>query len=212
VVVVLAAAAVLWWLLDSTVSQDLYDETVAELTASEEALTASEGALTTSEEALTASEGALTTAQDELAELQAEADQMRLALDAEADQVAELEALNEALQSQIAPAQRVARFMAYWSLDWVPEAVAEMQAVGVDTTTADAMLQELGHSETWIEFADGTSWLQVNESVAAIDDEVLTAAWARWVDAEIGSVEEMTAWAEVQHRIAYLMLDALADG
>lgn len=199
VVIVIAAAAALWWLLDSTVSESDYDEVVAELTASDEALAAAQ-----------ADAAAL---QGDLDALRAENEELSAALRVETGQVAEANALAESLHSQLDAAMTSAKYNAYFALNWFPEDVAAMQEVGLDTATADALLQELGETETWLEWVEIESvWLMQDRILADIDDDALTDAWVRWLDAEPVSVEQMAAWAEFNNRLAYLILDPISGG
>lgn len=198
-VIVIGAAAALWWLLDSTVPASDYDEVVAELAASDEAL-----------EAARADAAVL---QEDLDARRAENDDLSAALAVETEQVAELDALAESLQNQMDAAATSAKHNAYLALDWIPEDVAAMQEVGVDTTTANALLQELGETETWNEWVETENvWLTRDKTLAEIDDDALTDAWVRWWDAEIDSVEEAAALADFNNRLAYLILKPLNGG
>jgi hypothetical protein len=74
-------------------------------------------------------------------------------------------------------------------------------------------LQELGETETWLEWVEIESvWLMQDRILADIDDDALTDAWVRWLDAEPVSVEQMAAWAEFNNRLAYLILDPISGG
>lgn len=189
-VAVLAAAAVYWWLLDSTVSQDLYDETVAELTVAEESLAA---------------------AHDDAAELQSELDalsreieELTTAVAAGADQVAEL-------RGRLDAAETATRFLAYRYVTGTPEDLAALLDGGFDTTSADAILQHLGETETLTEWVEGTPWVMIDHAVSDIDDEMLTTAWSRYLEADVGSMEETVAVVEFEGRLLSLILDALND-
>jgi hypothetical protein len=190
VIIVAAVAAAFSWLLSSTVSESDYDEVVAELTASEEAVDALE---------------------TEVDALGAENEGLAAALSVETDRVAEAEETADSLSSRLDAALSSVKYQAYLALNWFPEDVAAMQEVGLDTATADALLAELGETETWIEWVEtDNAWLMQDKALADIDDDALTAAWVRWNNAEFGSFEELAAWAEFTNRLAYLSLEPVA--
>lgn len=196
VVILVAAGAALWWLLDSTVPAEDYDNVVAELAASDEALT---GARAESAKL-----------QADVDALNAESEELAAELAIQTEQADELSAYVESLQGQSDAAMAAAKLYGYLSLDWLPEDVEAMQQVGVDTASADALLEELGRTEAWVDWVETADvWLMRDTAVTSIGDDALTDAWVRWLEAEIGSVEEMAAWAEFHSRLAFLILDPL---
>lgn len=198
VIITIGLAGTIWWLLDSTVPNSEYDEVVAELAASEEALVVAEAdAAMLGEEA---------------AGLRSEGDDLASELAVKIEQVAELEALSNSVHYQLADAMAAAKANAYLRLDWLPEDVAAMEDAGIDLGVPNALLQELGEDEVWTEWAGSTdAWVMRDRYMLEIGDDALMEAWARYWDAEIGSAEEMAALTEFDIRLAYLILEPLVE-
>jgi hypothetical protein len=135
------------------------------------------------------------------------------ALIAEKNLVTEATELADSLSSQLGDVTKAANYNAYMALGWLAEDVALMQEAGLDPTTADALLAELGETETWIEWVNTDwHWTMTDAALIEIDDPVLTETFYRFVEAEIGSPEEQVALAEFQIRLAFLILEPIEGG
>lgn len=203
-VVVLALAGGIWWFLDSTVPVGDYDEAVAELLATEEALAGVE-------EDLAAGEAEVAELHSEIESLATENARAAQDLTDEQRRTAALVADHAAMRIAVVSALAAAHAQATDVLNFDPDFAVEIQEAGADLSLADDLLADLGRDESFVEWAAGNPWSYADRSMMDVDDEVLFGAYSTWSYAELDSPEESASFWEYQWRLSHLILEPLLE-
>jgi hypothetical protein len=187
-IVLFGMAGFVWWLLDSTVPLAEHEAVTLSLSEAEAELAdvAAENARLTDEaQVLSRETGRLG---DELAELSAERQQV-----------------SQDLTSLVKVARATAVLFAWYD----PEYIAELRSAGLDETGAEALMQDLGFSQTYPEWVEAYNWQDVNRIMIEVPDERVQEIWDEYANAEFGSVEEEIAFVEFVWRLSQVLLESL---
>ncbi len=199
-------------MFDSTVPTSDYDDAVAELAASEEALASAEEQLADAEDALAAAQSASVALADELEALRtskADVDQDLRATRGELTTLTDSEA---ALRARLGDAASLARLLGYLQMQGDIAFIEELIAEGFDPASADAVLAMLGETETYLEWlVSPRMWTGPSQAVAMVNDAVLQEAYERYLTAEVGSAAEAVAYVEFAFRLTELLVESVLE-
>ena len=189
-VVILGMAGFVWWLLDSTVPLAEHEATTLSLSETEAEL------------------ADFTAENDRLA---VEVERLSQETDRLDKQLAEVSRERQQVNQELASLVQMARATAVFFTWYDPEYIAELRGAGLDETGAEALMQDLGFSQTYSEWVESYNWQDVNRIVLAVPDEQIQLTWDEYANAEIGSVEEEIALLEFAWRLGQILLETMME-